>query len=899
MTTRAPIPGPFRRLVRNRKRLVALTLVALTPLAASAMQTSATFVLQQTLTENWRGSYDLLVTARDADPVTSGLLRPDALVDAATGRLSLADLALIRSLPGVEVAAPVTQVSFSSSSALSDPVIWVPIPVRPNSGLTRPQAFRISVTSTMDDATGAHPLAPVSLLAFTYAPQLGEVIIGTVGLVLRQANGQIAYADATLADRPRLLSADATVTFAAGNYDADLGAVPVGLYLSPRPAGVVTLVDPVAERQLLGASGAFLDPLIDASDADPDALPIITLDRPGAPVTVSVAVEEFDTVVPADGAAESTVPLGYQQYGGLAPRLLPDSTTTLVASYTVDASDALRPFDGDQIVLGGLDASGLSAFMAEYLAQTGTGPRSVAQARYLVPDDLARTGAGVELMARGYVAAGQYVEAPLSRGAPLGSVTEYSKVFNSLSTHLTEVQRRLENRISIVGDYTQQDLSDITSAAAYAQLGGYDVPSPSLFADAAGEAVPPIALATSLTGYGIPGTNNMAIGDIRMLEGWGVDRPITSIRVRVQGIDDFTPESQQRLLDAVVGLRTLGFTATIMAGSSPQTLPVKVTGYASPALDDRGMQVIGDLGTIEQRWSRLGAVVEAQTGVSATSIALVALTTAAVGAILAAVQLGSIPVRRATAEVMRHQGWRRRRIARWFAAEELLAVAALALVSAAAVALATTPVVVAGSAAVALLLVLTTSAIAVVAGVGRARLRRSRTRRVPIRGPVSFGLRRARTNLAATLSLALAIMLLCAIVAVGATILVEGRRAAGPSELGALASLRAWLPQGALLAVGLTSAALLARLARAMRADRGREQHEVLRSAGWSRRPRRVAEVTESAIAVLPAAVLAVAASVLLAAEFSPGSVVAVAAGTTLAAAGAFAVVISVDRQLD
>ncbi|MDP3208088.1 MAG: hypothetical protein Q8M65_02975, partial [Rhodoglobus sp.] len=86
------MPGPFRRLARNRKRLIALALVAVTPLAASAMQTSATFVLQQTLNDNWRGSYDLLVTARDRDPITAGLLRPEALVDAATGRLTLDDL---------------------------------------------------------------------------------------------------------------------------------------------------------------------------------------------------------------------------------------------------------------------------------------------------------------------------------------------------------------------------------------------------------------------------------------------------------------------------------------------------------------------------------------------------------------------------------------------------------------------------------------------------------------------------------------------------------------------------------------------------------------------------------------------------------------------------------------
>ncbi len=892
------LPGPLARLARNRTRLIALALVAATPLVASTMQVTSALVLQQTLDENWRGGYDLLITARDHDPTTAGLVNPDALVDAATGRLSLADLALIRSLPGVEVAAPVTQVSFSSSSTLSDPLVWVPIPVRADSGLTHPQAFRITVSSTIDDVSGERALAPVTLLAFTYAPQLGEVVIGTVGLVLRTADGQIVYADTTLADRPRLLSADTTVAFTSGNYDADAAAIPLGLYLSPRPAGLVTLVDPVAERQLLGADGAFLDPLVDASAADPDAVPILTLDAPSAPVRLSVAVEEFDSVVQASGADDSTTPLGYQQYGGLAPRLASD-TTRPVATFEVDASAALRPFSEAHVVLGELDPTGIADFVANYLAQTGSGPRSVAQARYLVPDDITTVGGGIDLLPRGYVAGSQYVEAPLSRGAPLGSVTEYSKVFNSLTPRLSEEQRGLEDQVEVVGGYTEQQVAALTSAPGYTPLGGYDRTAPTLVLDAEDRPVSSGPLPTSLTGYGIPGTNSMAIGDIRMLDRLDVDRPITSIRIRVDGITDFSAESQQRLLDAVVGLRALGFTATIMAGSSPQTLPVSVTGYAGATVDERGMQVIGDLGTIEQRWARLGAVVEAQTGVSATSIALVALTTASVGAIFAAVQLGSVPGRRATADVLHSQGWRRRRIARWFAGEEVVALAALAILSAAAIALSSTPAVVAASAAVAILLVLVTSVIAVIAGVSPERSRRSSRATVRIRGPVGFGMRRARTNLASTLSLALAMLLLCAIVAVGATILIEGRRAAGPSDLGSLASLRALLPQGALVAIGLAATGLLARLARGMRAERSREQRDVLTASGWSRRARAVAEGAESAIAVVPAAVVGIAASVLIAAELSPASALAVGIASSLAALGAFAVVIVADRRLD
>ncbi len=87
-------------------------------------------------------------------------------------------------------------------------------------------------------------------------------------------------------------------------------------------------------------------------------------------------------------------------------------------------------------------------------------------------------------------------------------------------------------------------------------------------------------------------------------------------------------------------LQSLGYTATIVAGSSPQDMPVLVSGYAQPGTGEPGGERIGDLGTITQPWSRLGAVIEAETAVSATSVALLAICIVAVGVLLAVVQLG-------------------------------------------------------------------------------------------------------------------------------------------------------------------------------------------------------------------------------------------------------------------
>ncbi len=205
-----------------------------------------------------------------------------------------------------------------------------------------------------------------------------------------------------------------------------------------------------------------------------------------------------------------------------------------------------------------------------------------------------------------------------------------------------------------------------------------------------------------------------------MLEGYGVERPISAIRVRVAGLGGYGPEAQSRLLEAASALQSLGYTATIVAGSSPQDMPVLVSGYALPETTDRGGQVIGDLGVITQPWSRLGAVIEADTAVSATSVALLAICILAVGVLLAVVQLGAVPARRTDAGVLRELGWRRGRIARWYLAEEAVAILTAAIVGAIAIAVASVRQIALGAVIASLAVVVVTSMLAVAA-------RRSRT----------------------------------------------------------------------------------------------------------------------------------------------------------------------------
>lgn len=894
----AGVPGAARRLWRDRPRLLALGLLGATVVAASGLQTTAAIVLQQTLDENWRGTYDILVTQRDKDPVRSGFLHSEALVDALSGRLSMDDLKLIRSLPGVEVAAPIGEATFADSPL----PVWLPVPVRAAADVEHPQAFRITVTSSTDDGTGARDLAPQSLLTFAYRPSFTGLLTDAFGRAIIGADGRPVFVDNSLAAGPQLISADNSQPFASGSYDAVSGTIPLGVLVSPRPAGTIELVDPVAERQLLGDAGAFLDPLIDAGlPSGSTTHPILVQRRADPALTMRVTVEEFDRVTPGlTGAAAIEASGGAPlENGQIAPVLDTSSGATLVGEYSIDLSTHLSPFVEQTVTVGEVSPSS-----AEAANRTLAGPipRSALHGVYTVPDDAARTGRGIVLHARGYASHDQYAIAPLSAGAPLGSVTDYAKLYGSLATDTAGESGPLSSHFRIVGEFAPHDIKSLAGEVNFMPLGGYDIESPSVVTSPGTASVP---LATSLTGFGVPGTNELAVGSFDILEPWGVERPITAIRIRVAGIDAYTPDAQQRLLEAANALTRLGFTATVVAGSSPQSLPVLVSGFATAQEDDSGKQVIADLGYIQQDWSRLGAVIEAQTGVSATSVALLVVSMVSVGVLLAVVQLGAIPVRQAQSNVFRELGWRRRRIRRWFAAEEAIGLTGVALIGAVAAWLSAVTGIASIAVGLAVALVVATSVIAVVSGsrAKRHTVRRATPRpagRAPgIGGPISFGARQARAYLVHSVSLGLAVLFITVSIAIGATVFVQGRELAGPSLLGAVASARAWLPQGILAAVSLASGVALAVLSRRMSEARRREQWAAIRAMGWHGRAVIRAHVAELAFSAVPGLLAGLAVAAAITATAVPALLAPVVTASAFGGVVAVAVVLVSGRRVN
>ena len=155
---------------------------------------------------------------------------------------------------------------------------------------------------------------------------------------------------------------------------------------------------------------------------------------------------------------------------------------------------------------------------------------------------------------------------------------------------------------------------------------------------------------------------------------------------------------------------------------------------------------------------------------------------------------------------------------------------------------------------------------------------------------VAFGVRQAKVSLTNSASLALAMLFIVLAVAVAVTLIVQARQIAGPSELAALASTRAWVPQGLLAAVSLASGVALAVLSRRMGVDRQAAQWNAIRAMGWTSRDVARAHVAELAVSAVPGVILGLMVSSALVVVQSP--VALVPALVTGAVAGAAALVV-------
>ncbi|WP_419819228.1 hypothetical protein [Glaciibacter flavus] len=919
--------------------MAAAALLAIALAATVGIQSAAASALQQTLNDHWRGAYDILVTADP--PTTDGLLQPGALAGQAK-RMPLSAVEKVRDLDGVDVAAPLSTVIFPATGSYSSLRFVADIDAAQTTRAAR--AYRMNVVFTTDDGLGERLVSSTtyrvsldtSAAPREIAPPSGwtdysasSCPIGDLSVPCAEMNDQSAFifqrTPAWVETVPDQASVPQGASSGAsgGGFDGD--QIVVDIRDAPGTPTRVALVDPEAERALLGRSGDFLAPLVDLGEGKTHAIDDIAAwasASPASPYATEVARIKASNDKQRDSFFSSA---GYQHYltlkkasgnapqsqsqllpemrylpmivaanaparaplhltisvDDLGPTTIPDEWTdgtfvpgeagTPLPPISVDASKLLQPFNLDPVTIPWYGSTSPQSSTSDWWggwmqsighpkpwkAKNTDGVRSVDAVGYTL-------GAG------GVGWAGDPATWIYSAG---GTYRGNQSAFTSVESE--GVSTKDQPLALPIATFDPTAVTKGADAASYVPLGAYDDAPVQLVADAAGKAVKPITLNPTVGALGLAGARTDAVADLGAFAKSLSAPPVDAIRVRVAGVHGYDTDGIRRVTDVAQRIQRLGYTATIVAGSSRSATDIAVKGWAFGTMDSGADQKVGPLGTVVQDWTRLGAAAGLSLAVSQTTSGLVWTVLAALIALYAIVSLSGMLAMRREATVLRSAGWSRARVARWRLGDHVPAVALVAGVGAAAVAfapqraLATTAVITAVAAM---------AVIAVVAAVIGSRARRSRMasasqlhsrpsvihldetniedrdlgearlaetdepsreaqrsrgrRSIGASSPAGFGVRLIRSDLGGAGLRAASILIV--VTTIGAVAALLSARPRPSSLLHTVGTAAVWAPQLTLAVAGVVAAVVLAVFADARRRSARALDVEALREHGWT-----------------------------------------------------------------
>ncbi|PRY68131.1 hypothetical protein B0I08_105296 [Glaciihabitans tibetensis] len=912
MSRRYPVPGALRRVARERSRLAAVVLIGVVALAGSGIQAGAAAVLRTTLDENWRGAYDILVTPSDAAGALGDRLPPNSLLSSTTG-LTVEDLAAMRAVSGVEIAAPIGEM-IAPGLKFSQP--HVAIPREAVAAEENPQAYRVAIEYSTNDGLGERLISTDSM----------DIVIDESAEVANApctpSDGQFDDYSYTAAEYPDLAAGLCRDYFTNGPgvysggennmtfYDATASALEFAVYNSPQSATRITLIDPVAEQALLGTEGDFLDPLVAfaatmpvttaameqwaAGDDGPfgdafrrdRALNAAMVDGQGYDdaaladlrrlyadngsdydefILAQVADQTFTPlIVSAAPTANLSIKVSVESFGDTsiarpkdsfpAPELPASMATgeagTTLGTTVADISGSLNPFLQDATANIAWPGTDL-AVSSEISSYASLSFSSLSQTE----QGTYQVDDGVTSLSPSGYRDPKVIPFEPGKGIHLaGDGTGLG--FETAYTDARPLSMQQGVQAVPVGLLPDVAISPSDDELHYVPLGAYGTVGSTV----AGGEYDGAELQPAVSGLGLVSSRTAAIASITGAEAWGGKAQISAVRVRVGGIFAYDAAAQQRVVDVARQFEELGFQSTIVAGSSPVETTVRVDGYAFGTTDPAGKQRVGTLGNVTQNWSELGAAARAELAISSGTLAILFIALASTVVLLGAVEIAGLQGRRAQSIVMREIGFTRTRISRWIGAEQLPGLVVVLVVGAIAVVLS-------GASrfslvAVAILVAATgvTSAFAVIAGSRPEAVRRmgpGRSRRTGARSTAAFGVRQSFVHrlTSATHVLSILIVSLSAVGLVSAV--TQSRSQAGESLLAGFLNDQQLVPQLALGGAGLGAGLVLARLGRRRDLALRSTQWATLRAAGWTTRNIALAQRTEGLTVVVPALVLA------------------------------------------
>jgi hypothetical protein len=655
--------------------LIAVLVLLGLGVSAAGMSQLTEVKLTQAVNRNWRGAYDILVTARsnratEEAAKTSGLIEPDFLAYAGHGGISFPQLDAIRAISGVEVAAPVTTIGYVAADA-SAPTVYVARSSLPR----KPTLYRLSLSVTTSD--GVH--------RFTIARQTSEVLLGPSSKDVLSGSGSFSDSQG--------------VSFA-------LDAV------APQVTPVVA-VDPTAERRMFGPSFAFLKALSIKSSL----LRLESFRQSRIPPQFSGAAADLGsfkadaqrggTAVEADGGAylsEPVVPIMVSDHLSypLGLRLTVDQIGHPLASYprsepvTEEFASAAQEA-GKGVTRAGTSSENLSrklrAFEPASLAirwpgsapEQGQGSGGSATSR--LDTQLARrasygrkrrTGQGLpafRIKPLGLVGwngepTGATGGEPVVVGQNAQGVTQSYRGFSTVPFSIKSKFHATKGVASAppqafflapVGSFDSGKLRLPTNPLNHVPLGAWEPASARLLPKKGGQ--PGQLLEPTENPLGFLTSPPEVIANIDQASLLRGPDPIDAIRVRVAGLKGFDAASRAKVERIASRIAQLGLDVRIVAGSSPRPVDVYVPKYLPGGRD---------LGWVQEEWTSLGAAQAASSALSGAEKALLFLSLGL--ALLLAVTVSSVGVESGARDVRvwRSLGWSRGRMLWWLVSDATL-----------------------------------------------------------------------------------------------------------------------------------------------------------------------------------------------------------------------------------
>jgi hypothetical protein len=820
-------------------------LVAMLAATAAGIHQTAGLRVTGFVDGHWRGAYDILVrpagTRLDLES-TNGLVEPDFVGLGGRGGISLDQLAAIRSISGVEMAAPIGFVGFMRGTA---PLAVINLDHLPS----KPTLYKLTVTTTTTDGLSRQVVQS----------EEGEVLLGPPA----------AGPDPTASWATTFGSISAGQD-ASGAWQVDI----MSGHALPDLEVPVIAVDPVSEEELLAGNAAFLDAFRKLAGAgfraagtfDPgwvapgylhEASSIANIQSATYPWPSDRQLPVIPLVVSSRQAASLQVQLQVQQIGQAladypASGSLADAESaagsglTTVGTSSVDAGSTIAPLRVPELAVpwpGSASTGGVTGIYQSSAVDT----RLMVRPTYTVASSAGPDGGAPAFRITPVGAVGPDDDPNQHRGdAPTTSVSSGSfqayrqLVSVPMATGTTGFEPHAAVRqpflLAPIGTFDATAVKIPTDPLDYVPLGAYDPADTTYVADTGGKPVTPTAMQYPLLPNGLVTTPPLAITDLGGAVALRGNSPIDAVRVRVAGVTDFGPDSQARIQAAAAAISRMGFDVDIVAGSSPQQVDVYVPEYntdQSPATD---------LGWVRQHWTTIGAAQRVVGGFDQADLALLILSLLATT--IWAFALAGLRSERRIRDVgvLKAIGWDRWEILRWLMGEPIIAGVAIG-------ALAVLSYLAGGGNPEALAVGIGMALVWAIAGLvaGLDALRRGRpsaqsgsptpTGRssiIAVKGPVSYAIRAAALRWAWVLATAAGIAAGATSIATAAAIIIGIGDRIGPTLLAtATGSAMALYQPLALAVIGFGS---LVFVVASLRLDRRRRAPEalILSVCGWS-----------------------------------------------------------------